>query len=39
VTGVDYNPKEDNEYLLGHTLTLVPFALLLPRVESTVISE
>ena len=38
-TSVDYLPEEDDEYLLGHTMTMIPFALLLPRIEASVISK
>ena len=36
---IDYTPEEDDEYLFGHTMTLIPFALLLPRIEASVIGE
>jgi hypothetical protein len=34
-----YVPEEDDEYLFGHTMTMIPFALLLPRIEASVIGE
>ena len=39
VTSVDYVPEEDDEYLFGHTMTMIPFALLLPQIEASVIGE
>jgi len=43
VTSVNYFPKEEidtvDEYLFGHTMAIIPFALLLPRVEKSALSE
>ena len=37
---VYYVPEEDDEYLFGHTMTMIPFALLLPHIgEASVIGE
>lgn len=36
---VRYVPEEDDEYLFGHTMTMIPFALLLPQIEVSVIGE
>jgi len=42
-TSIDYLSAEDidttEEYLFGHTMAIVPFALLLPRVEESGIGE
>jgi glucan phosphoethanolaminetransferase (alkaline phosphatase superfamily) len=39
VTSVDYIPEEDGEYLFGYTMTIIPFALLLPWIEESVIGK
>ena len=43
MTSIDYLSAEDidttDEYLFGHTMAIVPFALLLPRVEESAIGE
>jgi hypothetical protein len=40
---IDYLPEEDIEvieaYLFGHTMAIIPFVLLLPRVERSAIGE
>ena len=42
-SSIDYLSAEDidatDEYLFGHTMAIIPFALLLPRVEESVIGE
>jgi hypothetical protein len=39
VTSVDYISKEDDGYLFGYTMTTIPFALLLPWTEESVIGK
>ena len=43
MNSIDYFPKEDIEaieaYLIGHTMAIIPFVLLLPRVEKPAIGE
>jgi hypothetical protein len=43
MNSIDYLPKEDIEaieaYLIGHTMAIIPFVLLLPRVEKPAIGE
>ncbi len=43
MNSIDYLPKEDVEaieaYLIGHTMAIIPFVLLLPRVEKSAIGE
>jgi hypothetical protein len=41
VTNVYYVPEEDDEHLFGHTMTMIPFVLLLrlPHIEASVIGE
>jgi len=43
MNSIDYLPKEDigtaEEYLFGHTMAIIPFALLLPQVEKSAIGK
>jgi hypothetical protein len=43
MTSIDYLSAEDidttDEYLFGHAMAIVPFALLLPRIEESAIGE
>ena len=43
MTSIDHLSAEDmdttDEYLFGHAMAIVPFALLLPRIEESAIGE
>jgi hypothetical protein len=43
MNSIDYLSKEDIEaieaYLIGHTMAIIPFVLLLPRVEKSAVGE
>jgi hypothetical protein len=39
MTSVDCVPEEDDKYLFGYIVTIIPFALLLPRIEESVIGK
>jgi hypothetical protein len=39
MTSVGYIPKEDDKYMFDYIVTKIPFALLLPRIEESVIGK